>query len=193
MTPVDERNLERALDRDAERAEHDAERGMDQLDRESVRCAADHIDEAWSDALLAETPDAVAAQLALLDDIGRHLRDRRAAVEEHLVAVMDGHETAALVLSDGTRVERHRKSSRKGWDHEGAASAVLRYVPAATRELNPQTGAVESDAEVAVRLVRECASISSWKKRLTEITGTSMDEWCSESWSDSVKLTRPKR
>lgn len=144
-------------------------------------------------ALLSDDPDVVAGALEALDDLGRELRESRAQVEEHLIAVMDGHDMASLITQRGSRVERKRSASRRGWDHDGATQAVLRHVDSVKREMDPETGEVESDAEVAVRLLRECASIGSWKKRLTELTGTSMDEWCSESWTDAVSLTRPKR
>lgn len=80
-------------------------------------------------------------------------------------------------------VEVKRSPRRTGWDHEAMDRAFLRTFPESMRDV---AGAVQNR-------MRRCFSIGGAKKEFTELTDTSLDEYCEESWRPSVVITTPEK
>lgn len=102
----------------------------------------------------------MAIQLLALTDQIAELQDQKRQLEQNLAAEMSAKR---LQVSGVGVFERHKKSARKTWDHDGVFSTLLRqheprrYADAGTSEL------LESDPFLeGFNLLRECMS-PSWR------------------------------
>ena len=107
-----------------------------------------------------------------LADAARHLADLKAQRKELDLRIEEAEDAVIVAMGDewtvtlpefGT-VKRYSGKQRKSWDHEGLFTQVLRESGQCTcRIVDEDTGEVESDAEHALRHVRESAGVGYWK------------------------------
>lgn len=145
-------------------------------------------DLAW--ALREEPPtgvDSLAGALHQLREAQRALGDAARDVEAHLAEAM-GKEKVVVVAGLGT-LERKASPVKPVWNHE----ALSKRLAAASRDervVNPDTGEIlETDAEAAIRVFRECAAVTYYRLgKLSErgIDGKDFRE--AEGWRTTVRI-----
>lgn len=139
-------------------------------------------------ALLSDVPANVGALLVEAQRQVKAWREVAAAIEEHLVLVMDGHDAKQFMVDGLALFQRQNQSTRRGWQHADLLRDVKRAA-LANRQLNVETGEVQTEAEAVAQAIEACASISAWKLEGLRRYGLDPDEYVETNWKASVRVT----
>lgn len=144
-------------------------------------------EEAWR--LREEPPkgvDGLAQTLHHLREARRALGDAERDIEAHLAEAM-GDEKVAVVAGLGT-LERKASPVKPRWEHE----RLLPRIAALSRDeriVREETGEIEGEAEAAVRVLGEVASIAYYRVGELKRRGLDAREFRSEdSWRTTVRV-----
>ena len=110
----------------------------------------------------SDDPERVVELWLSLDALVREASEARDLAGEHGAQVLRGHDQYRTEVH-GRRIVRHTPKPRTSWKKDELFTELLRLVPKVDRVRFRATGAMEDDAEVALRLVQECLSVSSGK------------------------------
>lgn len=144
-------------------------------------------DVAWS---LRERPPSDTESLAYglhhLREARRALGDAERDIEAHLAEAM-GDDKLVAIAGLG-QVERKASPVKPRWEHE----RLLPRIAAMSRDerlVNESTGEIETDADAAVRVLAECASIAYYRVGELKRRGLDPREFRSEeSWRTTVRI-----
>lgn len=144
--------------------------------------AADALAAIAEAAIDSDDLEVVAGALAALDTIAERLvgskgsNGYRDEVETHLLAVMDGHAETKVDI-DGMRFTRKATRKRKAWKWDELFTHLTPAIRHKPRLLHDD-GEVEDDTARAVRILRDCLSLSAGKVTGLRDIGLDPDEFC---------------
>ena len=115
------------------------------------------------------------AELAMVHD----------ALEAQVVIAMRSRWEARLDGFGGIKVRGGKE--RKTWRHDDLWPLALKRA----RTIGPPPGIAETEAETALRIVRDAAHVDYWRAKVLKGWGLDPDEFCSVSWGrKTVEIVR---
>jgi len=99
------------------------------------------------------------------------LNYRKLDLEDRLGAEM----VEDVIETEHGPFQRRYGKTRKEWDHEGLRKEVIAHT---VREVDPNTGEIESDAEAQIRTVFQVAHVDYWRVTQLRQMGIAADEFC---------------
>ena len=139
---------------------------------------ADLMDE----AIASDDPETVGRLWLLLEAIRDDAARASGEVAEHAAKVFEGHNLHRLRMEGAPPLVVTVPKSRSQWDKPALIDLVRRKAGEVDRLLS-RDGEVESDVEVALRLVNDTLSISGGKVTGIRKLGHAADEFCVEATS----------
>lgn len=146
-------------------------------------------DEAVEQAALLDVPANIAGLYVAALDEARRWREAAAAIEQHLVLVLDSYNERQILIDGLGLFQRERKQSRKAWQHDDLWRDVVKR-GLAERRFDPSTGEVQTELDSVLAALRKALS-PSWKTGGLKDLGLDPDEYSEGAWTDAVRVTRP--
>lgn len=132
---------------------------------------------------LTTAPPDVAALAVHFADLKARLKELHAEAEQaenELIAAMDQAKKKEVTVEGVGHLIRHYGKKRTQWNHDDLYREMVRLskLPA-FQQVDRDTGAVESEAEALLRLLRESLQPAYWRAGALRATGLVADEFCS--------------
>lgn len=96
----------------------------------------------------------------------------KAEMEQDLAANM---EDKVLTIPGVGTFERHRKTDRRSWDHDGLRREIIKHTQ---RDVDSLTGEVESEAEAQMRTFITVAHVDYYRSKELAKINVPIDEFC---------------
>ena len=125
-------------------------------------------------------------RLAELEDIRIQIKELREIEADLCQEIYDLLPNKEMDIGGIGRVTKSMGSSKK-WDHENLWYTVTaRALDKRIRRVDPETGEItlqETEHAAVMRVLKECAYVSYWKKGKLDEYGIDTDEYCETTWT----------
>lgn len=143
--------------------------------------------------LLADDPENAARLWVELEALRHDAAEAERQAAEHVAAVMAGHDLFNLRLDDLPPIVRYTPKARKAWRWDEVWPEVRKIITEEPRLLFG-SGEPEADFDVALRVARECLSVSAVKVTAFKNRGRDVDEFATtEVGTERARLDGGRR